>query len=86
MVDYFPCLEARILGGAFVHECWGSDTGGRLTALCESKWHAESYAKELAGNEPVDSTRFWAVTDSRGEQSFWTRKRVDAERAKAGAA
>lgn len=82
-MDMFPCLEARIMGGAFLHECWSSDTGGRLVALCDSKWSAETIAKELAGKESEDSGRFWAVTDSRGEQSFWTRKRIDAERAKA---
>ena len=79
----FPCLEARILGGAFVHEGWGDISCARLVALFDSDWNASLFAKMMAAAEKPDSTRHWIVTDSRGgAQQRWNRRRIDSEKAK----
>lgn len=79
----FPCLEARILGGAFIHERWGDCSDSRLVALCESDWTATVLAKALAADERPETNRAWIITDARGgSQQVWDRARVDAEKAK----
>lgn len=82
-MDHMPCLEARIVGGAFVHEQWGLLENARLIALCDSEWTALHLCRELASHAHLEDARRWIITDARGgDQQIWTRARVDAERAK----
>ena len=84
MSDYVsPCLEARILGGAFVHQRWGDLSDCRLVALCDGEWTANKLAKALASSDRGDDRCAWVVTDAcGGSQQVWNRARVDAEKAK----
>lgn len=80
MTDYFPCLEARMPGGAFVHESWADSSEPRLIALLDSDWTAKTLCQQLASADTPESGRSWIITDSRGRQQIWNRKLIDAER------
>lgn len=80
----FPCLEARILGGAFVHEGWTPLCDTRLIALCESAYVASDLCRALAARLSEDDGRHYIVTDARGgEQQIWNRARLLREAEKA---
>lgn len=77
MADYFACLEAKMIGGAFVHEQWRDLSDGHLVALCRSRYDAIEFAKTLARRDNAASGRVWIVTDARGSpQDKWTHERI----------
>jgi hypothetical protein len=78
------CLEAKILGGAYLHERWSDLSDCSLVALCQSNYHAELLARALAENATLEDGRSWVVTDSHGgSQQVWNRARIEREATKA---
>jgi len=87
MSTLYPCLRAEIAGGTFIHETWDDCVNARLIALVDSSYTAEMFCRMLAEKCSPEDGRHWIITNATGgNQERWNRKRVDAERAKAGAA